>query len=312
MRKKHYTLMTFTLAGAMALGGTGILSQKISNARTEKIITTQKKSEDTGKQAEHVTKGEEATTKKAAQNQLKLELPADAKIEEEKGGSIKIKWDGRNITYYASDSGKEIEADMLNIEEVVGTAIKSIQEYTKENNIGENIEIGLHQNILEDRADCLSGENTEEGDRGSAPIVPAGNKKNEGIWYYAVDVEGIKKHNYTLLINSVTGQVFGYVDYNDGAIDSKNDDVVAGKDNEERRVESTQYALIAEKFIKESLNVGPVKEFYAFQTGLMETKSITRETLDAFCKTEGGDVVVVTLDLLEKKVLAFEINPLDE
>lgn len=316
MRKKYDTLMTLALAGAVALTGTGVLSQKISSAKAGTISVKENQSAafdiqaDDSREPAEKTDGQKASPNQSTdgqkassnQNTLGLELPADAEIKEENEDSLKFQWDGREITYYASDSGKKIEPDMLNIEEAVRTAVRSVWEYTKENNIGNHIQMALKKNIPEtEEYDSLEENNFSD----SSDIIPAASKKNEGIWYYAVDADGINGHSYTLLINSISGQVFGYADYYD-----KN---AAADEHSKEELErlKPEYCEAAGKFIKENLHFEEgVSEYYAFTTGLMVTENGTRDTFDIFCRTESGDIVMITMDQLEKRVAAFEINPL--
>lgn len=303
MRKKHYTLMTLALAGGMILGGTGILSQKISDAKTEKMVTTEKKSGDfTEPVDETANLQEENNEKESLKTKQGIRLPEGAEIKEEKGNSFKILWDNRQITYYMSETEKESDAD-LTIEEVVGIAIKSIQAYTHQNNVGKNIEISLQRNTPTDDTYILT-EDASDGET-NENVIPAG--KNNGIRCYAVDVKGTAEHQYSLLINSVTGQVFSYADFYD-------------KNGEHHEYEDAQFSELKEKmkpecaaiagdFVKECLYLGDVKDFFAFSTGFMTTENGSRDTFDIFCKTEDGDSVMVTIDQLEKNVLCFVINP---
>ncbi len=289
MRKKHYTLMTLALAGVMAFGGAGVLSMKISDAKTQDGIITEKANGDFTSDAEDMIQPEaNGAETKTPQGGTEINLPKGAEILEETGDSLKISWDGRQITYHTAKSEKETEADM-GIERTVVTAIKSVQQYTKQDLMGKNIEISLQKNISQDY-----------------DVV---NKKNYGIRYYAVDIDGKKGHSYTLCINSITGEVFGYADYYDKD---------ATADNKEYDAETLEqlkpaYVKIADEFLKDSLeHLGDAKEFYAFTTGFMETEHGTRNTFDIFCKTEDNDIVMITIDQLENTVLCFEVNPLGD
>lgn len=305
MRKKRYTLMTLALAGGMILGGTGILSQKISDAKTEKLVTTEKKSGDfTESVDETANLQEENNEKEPLKTKQGIRLPEGAEIKEEKGNRLKILWDNRQITYYMSETEKESDAD-LTIEEVVGIAIKSIQVYTNQNNIGKNIEISLQKNTPADDDTYLLSEETSDGETNDE-VIPAG-KNNNGIRCYAVDVEGTAEHKYSLLINSVTGQVFSYADFYD-----KNGEYHEYEDAQFSELEKKmkpECAAIAGDFVKKYLNLGNVEDSFAFSTGLMITENGSRDTFDIFCKTKDGDTVMVTIDQLEKNVLCFVVNP---
>lgn len=296
MRKKRYTLMTLALAGGMAFGGVGVLSQKISYARAEKTITTEKKNVDFSEGIDDVAQPEEKDSKKKISSKRQnIRLPEGAELKAENEKYLKILWGSHLVTYFLSDTEKESGADMT-IEEVVVTAIKSIQEYTKQNNIGKSIEISLQRNILGDNGCIL----TESGE-----TVSVINKKNYGIKYYKVNVDGTNGHSYSLRINSVTGQVFGYVDFY-----NKDDGTQRGYGDDRINEMEQEYTLIARDFVKEHLNLGNVMDYLSFTTGIVETENGSRELFNVSCKTEEGDIVVITIDQSEKFVVCFEVNPL--
>lgn len=303
MRKKHYTLMTLALAGVMAFGGAGLLSLKISDAKTQEGITTKENDITVNEKIEDTVSVTEKTEEKNLQDTGNISLPEGAKIKKETKDILKISWDGRQITYHTAYSEKETEADM-GIERAVGAAIKSVQQYTKQDLTGENIEISLQKNIPQDDDNISVTEGTEYK---STSITSVTNKKNYGIRYYAVDIDGKQNHNYSLCINSITGEVFGYADYYDKDATAYNKEY----DTEELEQIKPEYIKIAENFVKDALeHLGDAKEFYAFTTGFMETENGTRNTFDISCKTKNNDIVVITMDQLEKTVLCFEVNPL--
>lgn len=311
--------MTLTLAGVMAFGGAGLLSLKISDAKTQEGITAEKMNVDFAEETNDVMvpeeKMEETETNvvieaeekseetKAPQTTKGISLPEGAKIMEETGNSVKISWDSYQITYHTADSEEETEADM-GMERAIGGAIKTIQKCTNQNLIGKNIEISLLENIPQDEDFISSKAGTEYN---SAVMTSVTNKKNYGVRYYAVDIDGIKDHSYSICINSITEEVFGYADYYDKDSSDYN------KEYDENIPEQVkkEYTQIAKEFVKNSLeHLGTVKDSYAFTTGFMETEHGTRNTFDISCKTEKGDIVAITIDQEEKSVLGFEVNPL--
>lgn len=305
MRKKHYTLMTLTLAGVMAFGGAGLLSLKISDAKTEENIVTENQNLDIAKKVEDSVKLEERGEEKQ-QVRKNINLPRGAKLTEETEKYLKISWEGRQITYFLSESEKEEEAD-IGMEDVIGITIKSIQKFTGQDLTGNNIEISLHRNVLPDDEYGLL--ETEEATT-NGTFVPVINKKNYGIRYYAVDMDGKKNHSFTLHINSITGEVFGYADYAD-CYDKDISKYNKEYDNTEIEQIKPEYIKIAKEFMKNNLEeLGDVKECYAFTTGMMETEHGTRNTFDIFFKTQKDDIVAITMDQAEKTVLCIEINPL--
>lgn len=304
MRKKHYTLMTLALTGAIVLGGAGLLSVKMSDAKAKTSVTTKENNTAPGKMAEDtavLTESKEEQPKNAGS----ISLPEGAKIDKETKNILEVSWDGRQITYHTANSIKETEADM-GIGSAVTTAVKAIRQYTKKDLTGKNIEISLQENIPQDDDNISLKEGTEYK---SLAITSVTNKKNYGIRYYAVDIEGNKEHNYTLLINSITGEVFGYADYYD------KDATEYFKESDTGEIEKIkpEYEKIAKNFVESELgHLGEAKEFYAFTTGFMQTENGTRDTFDISCKTKNNDTVIVTIDQLEKTVLCFDVNPLWE
>ncbi len=78
--------MTLGLAGVITLGGSGLLSQKISDARSEKTITTVKRKVETDGQMADTMDLEEQNSKKGVfHKKYGIYLPESAKIKEEVG-----------------------------------------------------------------------------------------------------------------------------------------------------------------------------------------------------------------------------------
>ena len=299
MRKGYYTLMTLGLAGAITLGGAGILSQNISSARSEKIITTvNKNAEPMGRLDNAADSNGQRSEKEVFHKKYGIYLPESAEIKEKTGDSLTILWNGYEFTYHMSEGEEQTEADMGLLDAVMA-AIESVQKYGEQDVTGKNIEISLQRNLLtDDESTLLNMDGMENAD-----IV---NRKNYGVRYYAVDISGVKLHQYSLRINSVTGEVFGYVDYHDRGPDAEyGQEFEAG----ELKKMEPEFASLAGEFVKESLCLGEVKE-YDFKVGLMETENVCREIFHIICKTKENDVVLVAMDPIEKSVLCFEINPL--
>lgn len=118
--------------------------------------------------------------------------------------------------------------------------------------------------------------------------------------------ECMELHQYSLCINSVTGEVFGYVDYHDRGADAE-----YGKEFEAEELKKLEpeFRAFAENFVSESLNLKKA-EAYMFMEGLMDTEHACREIFIVHCKTAENDIVAVTMDPIEKSVLCFEINPI--
>lgn len=292
--------MTLGLAGVITLGGSGLLSQKISDARSEKTITTVKRKVETDGQMADTMDLEEQNSKKGVfHKKYGIYLPESAKIKEEVGDRLTILWNGYEFIYHTSESEKQTEADMGLLDAVM-IAIESVQKYGKQDVTGKNIEISLQRNLLtEDENALLNMDGMEED-----AVV---NRKNYGVRYYAVDISGMKLHQYSLRINSVTGEVFGYADYYDRGSDA---DYSKEFKIEEAKKMAPEFNSLAGEFVKESLRLGEVKEYDFEAGGLMETQNVCRQIFNITCKTKENDVVLVAIDPIEKSVLCFEINPL--
>lgn len=297
MRKGHYTFMTLGLAGAIAMGGAGMLSQKISDAKAETITTTVKRDAEPDSQMDDVVNGKEKTKEKEVYHKkYGIYLPESAEIKEETGDGLKILWNGCEFIYYLSCSEKQTESDM-SMGDAVNIAIKAVQKYGKKDVTGKQIEISLQKNLLPE----YEGDSPEY----SADDMLV-NRKNYGVRYYAVDISGMELHQYSLCINSVTGEVFGYVDYHDRGPDAE-----YGKEFEAEELKKLEpeFRSLAEDFVNKSLNLEK-PEAYNFMEGLIDTKHACREIFIVHCKTAENDIVAVTMDPIEKSVLCFEINPI--
>ena len=296
--------MTLGLAGVIAMGGTGLLSQKISDAKTEKIITTVEKGTETGNQTDGVVNGKEQNTEKEVfHKKYGIYLPESAEIKEETGDSLRILWNGCEFIYHLSYSEKQKESDM-SVGDAVKIAIEAVQKYGKQDVTGKKIEISLQKNLPpKDESGLVDTDGDILDIDGDSVVV---NRKNYGVRYYAVDISGIKLHQYSLMINSVTGEVFGYVDYHDRGANAE-----YGKEFTAEELEKLEPELksLAEKFVDESMDLEKAKA-YNFVEGLMDTENACREIFMVYCKTKDDDVVVVTMDPVEKSVLCFEINPI--
>ena len=297
MRKRNYTLMTLALAGVIVFSGSGLLSLKISDARTKEVTTEEEKDTNFAGQIEDVVELEEKSGD--LHNKKEIDLADGEKVKEEVEYVMDI--GDREITFISSVEGED-EAD-IGTATAIQIAIKSIERYATRDNMGTNFEISLHKNIPQGDESVSLKEGTRDDSNDIDTIV---NRKNYGIRYYAVDFEGKGEHSYSLRINSVTGEVFGYADY------YNKDASGYYKEYDKKALEKIEpeYKKIAKEFIKENLDLDDVKECYAFTTGFMETENGSRNTFDICCKTKGDDIVVITMDQLEKFVLCFEVNPL--
>ncbi len=305
MRRRNYTAATLALAGIMAFGGTGVLFHNISSAREEDMVSVGKQTADSAEQAQAAEEWEGMIgTKKVYQEREKIYLPEGAKIKEESKeegmARYKIAWNGREIFYLKSGSERESQSD-ISIGDAVMIAEKAVDRYSGQDVSGRDVSISLERNVPEEDDPAFA---PIDGDSGS--MSPAINRKNYGIRYYCLSIDGVGSHSYILRINSVTGEVFGYADFYE-----KDADGFQGyHDGEAVKKAKPEFSSIAGKFVTQSLELGKVTEYYAFHSGLMETEKATRETFDVYCRTEENDIVVVTLDQESKRVLCFEINPL--
>lgn len=310
MRKKNYTAaVVLVLAGIMAAGGTGILSYRISCAREEEMVSIGKKSMAFPVQS-GITEASEITLggEKVYREKQKIYLPEEAEIKEEirrkENAGYRISWNGYDIYYETSGSVKEREAD-ISIGDAVLIADRAVEKYSGQDISDVTFNICLDKNLPQEGDTAYIPLDTDIRED-SCELLPGLNRKNYGIRYYSLSIQGIKNHCYNLRINSVTGEVFGYVDFYEK--DSVGFRGYHG--GEAVKNAKPQFTSIAGEFVKSSLGLGKVREYYAFHTGLMETEKSTRETFDVYCRMEEGDIVVVTLDQEDRKVLCFEINPL--
>ena len=341
MLKKEFLQGTALLAmtGVLIVGGTGGLGLAMAKVQKASVATESAVATDSTESAEE-KKADKTEEKSSQKDSLqyekvkeKLSLPKDAvitgkKVMKPEGEpeylQYTIEWNGFTIIYEDGFGGVSKKDADMNMEQAITKAKEKIKELSKVDISGGKISymrLGIEKEDVE-----------------------VDNKKNYGTRYYDIGFE-TKKQEYSLQINSITGEVYCYTEClenpNTEEELKKNRVLIDGctekeygyelsYDKEIKEAEKIYYP-IAIDFVENTLK-SKVKKCYNLKAGQMgavrdnemikevkledgstglECKGLTgRSTMFLSCLTEDGDIVEIIIDQVNKTVQSYHINPL--
>lgn len=349
MLKKEFLQGTALLAmtGVLVVGGTGGLGLAMAKVQqasvaTESAVTTTGSAVATDSAKSAKVKKADKTEEKSGQKDSsqyekikeKLDLPKNAVITQEKVMKPEgepeylqytIEWDGFTITYEDGVGGVSKKDADMNMEQAITKAKEKVKELSKVDISGGEIS---YMRLGIEKAD-----------------VKVDNDKNYGTRYYEIGFD-TKKQSFSVRINSITGEVYSYVECLENANTEeelkKNKVLIDGCTEKEYGYELSYdmeikeaekvYNPIAVDFVENTLKKSKVTKCYNLKVGttgayrdkemLEEIKledgtsalylkgPVNRGTMVLNCLTEDGDIVEITIDQVNKTVQSYDINPL--
>ena len=320
MRKKKGVIITVTTALAIAACGVGCLYAGMKKTMQENTVTQVVQKPDV-----ILEEGTQVETGHIVNqvNQVWLEeegiyLPETAEIVSRKGGCYGIVWDDYTIEYYQNDNYFEGETEEdLGLGKLMPILQDTINKYSGQD-MGEcHVEVYL---VGTDKDDMEADENivTIIPENADEPITEVEAREGEVVRFYQFDSKhyqvgvSFNKYEYFIMVDSVTGEVFGYYYANNNLGGFSNGwEMVESYDPNYELSEEAQkeYDELIASFVTNDLKLGKVEKVYGQEWGLAYIENgnnDVRAYYIALCKTENGTMIDVSVDMGEKMVTSFD------
>ena len=321
MRTRKGVLLTLAVALGISLCGAGGLKVCMAKTMQSEVATQVEQKEDIilEEGAQEVIAN---PVNQVWQEEKSIYLPEGAQIVSEAKNSYRIVWDNYTIEYWQGDKylEKETQED-LGLGKLLPILQDTIKKYSGQDMSNCEIEVSL----VGTEGDFEGGEACEpivelETTDGKVCILGGEPAEDATVREYEMDSKHYQvwvlfdKHQYFIMVDSVTGEVFGYSylnqnlgDYSNGWEKVMSYDPVEYELSEE---EQKEYDAMIASFVTNDLNLGNVEKVFAQDWGLayLNNGSIddARAYYSALCKTDNGTMVEVSVDMGEKMVICFD------
>lgn len=334
MRKKTGVILTVSAALATVLCGAGCLYVGMEKTMQEETVVQVEQRETTvleeGSQEEVenlVYQGNQVW-----QEEEGIYLPEGAEIVARGKDSYAIVWDNYSIEYWQNDKyfAKETQED-LGLGKLMSILQDTVKKYSGQDMSNCEIEVSLvgpegdfeggeacEPITLEKTDGAVLELKTTDGDVHMiiADVEDASNVRDYEMnaKCYQVGVS-FDKHDYSICVDSVTGEVLQYYyqnrnlgDYSHGweKVFSYDDPVKYELSEEEQK----EYDAMLASFVTNDLKLGNAEKVFAQDWGLAYLNNCSiddaRAYYSAICKTDNGAMVEISMDMGEKMVISFD------